>query len=182
LLFHRPGNPNAMTGALERTGRKTAAAYAPGGGRPLRGYLAVMGVYGGIVGALAGLARLTGRRPPDRVTPADVAVLGLATHKLSRLLTKDAVTSPLRAPFTRYAEPAGEGELNEEVRGTGAQHAVGELITCPFCAGVWIATGLSAGLVFAPRLTRLVAAAASAVAVSDFLHLGYDVAKRAATR
>jgi hypothetical protein len=41
---------------------------------------------------------------------------------------------------------------------------------------------MSAGLVFAPRLTRLVAAAASAVAMSDFLHLGYDVAKRAATR
>ena len=36
-----------------------------------------------------------------------------------------------------------------------------------------------AGLVFASRLTRLVAAAASAV---DFLHLAYDVAKRAATR
>ena len=171
-----------MSGTLERAGRRTAAAYAPEGGRPLRGYLEVMGVFGGIVGSLAGLARLTGRRPPERIPLTDVALLGLATHKLSRLLTKDAVTSPLRAPFTRYAEPAGEGELNEEVRGSGTQHAVGELVSCPFCAGVWIATGLCGGLVFAPRLTRLVAAAASAVAVADFLHLGYDVAKRAATR
>jgi hypothetical protein len=141
----------------------------------------VMGVYGGLVGALAALARATGRRPPDRISATDVAMLGVATHKLSRLLTKDAVTSPLRAPFTRYAEPAGEAELNEQPRGTGTRHAVGELVSCPFCAGVWIATGLSAGLVFAPRLTRLVAAAASAVAVSDFMHLEYDVAKRAAT-
>jgi hypothetical protein len=59
---------------------------------------------------------------------------------------------------------------------------VGELVSCPFCVGVWIATGLSAGLVFAPRLTRLVATAASAVAAADFLHLAYDVAKRAAER
>ena len=171
-----------MSGVLERAGRRTAAAYAPEGGRPLRGYLTVMGIYGGVVGSLAALARRTGHRVPDRVTVTDVALFSLATHKLSRLLTKDDVTSPLRAPFTRYAEPAGEAELNEEPRGTGTQHAVGELVSCPFCAGVWIATGMSAGLVFAPRLTRLVAAAASAVALSDFLHLGYDVAKRAATR
>ena len=38
------------------------------------------------------------------------------------------------------------------------------------------------GLVFAPRLTRLVWTAASAIAVADFLHLASDVAKRAAAR
>jgi hypothetical protein len=167
-----------MSATLERT----AERYAPGGGRPLRGYLGVMGAYAGIVGGLAALARRTGRRPPERVPVFDVVLLGVATHKLSRLVTKDAVTSPLRAPFTRYREPAGEAELNEEPRGTGVRHAMGELTSCPFCAGVWIATGLSAGLVFAPRLTRLVATAASAIAAADFLHLGYDVAKRAATR
>ena len=156
--------------------------YAPEGGRPLRGYAAVMGGYGGVVLGLAALARRTGHQPPERVSLRDVALLGVATHKLSRLLAKDAVTSPLRAPFTRYEEPAGEAELNEAPRGTGARHAVGELVSCPFCVGVWIATGLSAGLVFAPRLTRLVATAASAVAAADFLHLGYDVAKRAAAR
>ena len=45
---------------------------------------------------------------------------------------------------------------------------------------MWVATGLAGGLVFAPRLTRLVALAATAVAAADFLHLGYDAAKRAA--
>ena len=154
--------------------------YAPGAGRPLRGYLTVIGVYGTVVGGLAGLARLTGRRPPRDVRPMDVALLGIATHKLSRLLTKDAVTSPLRAPFTRYVEPAGDAELNERPRGTGTQHAVGELVSCPFCTDVWVATALAGGLVFAPRLTRLVALAATAVAAADFLHLGYDAAKRAA--
>jgi hypothetical protein len=155
--------------------------YAPGAGRPLRGYLNVIGVYGTVVGGLAALARLTGRRPPRHIRPMDVALVGIATHKLSRLLTKDAVTSPLRAPFTRYVEPAGDAELNERPRGTGTQHAVGELVSCPFCTDVWVATGLAGGLVFAPRLTRLVALAATAVATADFLHLGYDAAKRAAS-
>src|SRR6266542_2729976 len=69
------------------------------------GYLLVMGVYGGVVGSLTALARLLGRRPPERISPGDVVLLSVATHKLSRLLAKDAVTTPLRAPFTRFEVP-----------------------------------------------------------------------------
>jgi hypothetical protein len=98
------------------------------------------------------------------------------------LLAKDAVTSPIRAPFTRYEEPAGEGELNESVTGHGTDHAVGELLTCPFCLAIWIATGLAAGMVFAPRFTRIAATVLTAVAASDVLQLGYDGAKQALDR
>jgi Protein of unknown function (DUF1360) len=65
----------------------------------------------------------------------------------------------------------------EEVRGEGLVHAAGELISCPFCLGVWVATGFAAGLVFAPRLTRLVAATFTAVAASDLLQFGYAAAR-----
>src|SRR5437588_806235 len=102
-----------------------------------------------------------------------VLLMGGATHKGSRLLAKDAVTSPLRAPFTRYAGPSGDAELGEEVRGTGVQHSVGELVSCPFCLSIWVATGFAAGQVFAPRLTRLVAATFTAVTVADVLQLCY---------
>ena len=79
-------------------------------------------------------------------------LISIATHKLSRLLAKDSVTSPLRAPFTRYAEPGGAAEVNEEVRdqGSSIRHSIGELVTCPFCLAVWVATGLTGGLVLAP--------------------------------
>jgi len=50
---------------------------------------------------------------------------------------------------------------------------VGELLTCPFCLGQWIATGLTVGLVLAPGPTRLVAATLAAVAGADFLHHAY---------
>jgi len=157
-------------------------AYAPHEHRPLGGYLAAMGTYVGVTGALAGLVRLTGRPVPERPSPADVVLLSVATHKLSRLLSKDAVTSPLRAPFTRYDRPIGSGEVMEQVRDSGSatRHAIGELLSCPFCLAVWVATGLTGGLVLAPRLTRLVATALTAVAASDFLQMGYAVAQQAA--
>jgi hypothetical protein len=146
--------------------------------RPLQGYLTVLGVYGGLTGALAVTGRLLGKRLPSRFDLGDTVLLSVATHKASRLLAKDSVTSPLRAPFTKYEEPAGEGELNESVRGHGTRHAVGELLTCPFCLAIWVATGLTAGMVFAPKLTRAVATVLTAVAASDTLQLGYDGAKQ----
>jgi hypothetical protein len=45
---------------------------------------------------------------------------------------------------------------------------------------VWVATGLTSGLVFAPRLTRLAATVLTATAASDFLQMAYSLAKEAA--
>lgn len=149
-----------------------------GEGRPLPGYLLAMGTYAALVGAVAAVGRFTGARLPEKFSLGDTALVAVATHKASRLLTKEAVTSPLRAPFTRYEEPAGHAELKESVRSDHpARHAIGELLTCPFCAGVWIASGLTAGMVFAPRFTRLVSTALTAVAASDTLNLVYDKLK-----
>jgi hypothetical protein len=159
-------------------------AYAPHEHRPLGGYLVAMATYAGVTATLAGLVRATGRPVPERPSTADVVLLSIATHKLSRLLSKEAITSPLRAPFTRYDKPIGSGEVMEQVRdqGSSAKHAIGELLSCPFCLAVWVATGLTGGLVLAPRLTRLVATALTAVAASDFLQMGYAVAQQAAER
>lgn len=154
-------------------------AYSGDAERPLGGYLAVLGAYAGFAGTLVGVGALRGRRLPGKVGLGDAVLLSIATHKLSRLIAKDAVLSPLRAAFTRYQEPAGDGELNESVRGHGVRHAVGEMISCPFCLAVWIATGLVGGLALAPRLTRTVELVMSAVAASDVLQLLYDTAKDA---
>ena len=73
--------------------------------------------------------------------------------------------------------------MTEEVRAaSGLRHSIGELLTCPFCLDVWIATGFAIGLVFAPRATRLIAACLTAVAGSDFLQLAYATAQQAAQR
>ncbi|MFF5231695.1 DUF1360 domain-containing protein [Dactylosporangium sp. NPDC000521] len=161
---------------------RTATTYARNASdeRPLRGYATVMAVFSAALATAAGVAKLTGKRLPERPALADVALLAASTHKLSRLITKDAVTSPLRAPVTQFESAAGSAEVNETPRGHGVRHALGELLTCPFCTAVWVASGLGAGLVFAPRATRFGMGVASAIAGADFLHLAYSAAKKAA--
>jgi uncharacterized protein DUF1360 len=153
-------------------------AYANGDARPLRAYSAVLGTYAAVVSLLTVVGRARGVLLPERFSVQDTVLLCAATHKASRLLSKEAVTSPLRAPFTRYEKAVGEAEVNESARGDGVRHAVGELLTCPFCLGVWIASGLTAGLVLAPRMTRLVASTLTAIAASDMAQLVYDGAKK----
>jgi hypothetical protein len=165
---------------VAQAAKAEADAYRNGEQRPLGGYVVVMAVFGAILSGAAGLAFATGRRLPEGIGPWDLLLIAAGTHKLSRTLTKDAVTSPLRAPFTRYQDSGGPAEVMEEVRHRdGLRHSIGELITCPFCLDVWIAAGFTIGLVFAPRLTKLVAAALTAVTGADFLHLFYAKAQEA---
>jgi hypothetical protein len=133
-----------------------------------------MAAYASAVGLIAGAARFTGREIPDGMSVTDVALAAAATHKLSRLLAKDPVTSPLRAPFTSYEGTSAASELDEEVRGEGARKAIGELVTCPFCIGLWVATGFTAGLVYLPRTTRLTTGTLAAVAGADALQYAYS--------
>ncbi|MEV6980908.1 DUF1360 domain-containing protein [Sphaerisporangium sp. NPDC051017] len=162
-----------MTLSVKNKLREEERAYESGTDRPLGSYLRILTVYGGAVAGLVGLGRITGVKAPERIAPLDLVLMGLTTHRVSRTLTKDPVTSPLRAPFTRYAGVSGPAELREEVRGHGVRHAVGELLTCPFCLAQWVATAYAAGMVFAPGFTRLAGATMSAVAVSDWLQLAY---------
>jgi len=163
---------------VARAATVEADAYRDGQARPLGGYVVVMAAFAALLSGAAGLALATGRRLPPGVGPWDVLLLAAGTHKLSRTLAKDAITSPLRAPFTRYKQTGGPAEVMEEVRFHGGlRHSIGELITCPFCLDVWIAAGFTVGLVFAPRLTRLIVGALTAVTGADFLHLLYAKAQ-----
>lgn len=153
-----------------------ANATGPHAPDRIRGYRAVAAVYAGGVAAAGLVAART--RPAELVLPAssrpqawsDIALVGLSTYKLSRLLTKQKVTSPLRAPFTDYTGPGGPGEVNVEPVGDGWRRSVGELLSCPFCLDVWIATAGAFGLHLAPRSTRFVLSTFAAVGVSDLLH------------
>jgi Protein of unknown function (DUF1360) len=158
-----------------------AHEYRQGAQRPLVGYALVMTVFAGVVGVAGLMAALSGRGLPRHVAPYDLALITAGTHKLSRTLSKDAVTSPLRAPFTRYRGTGGPAEVMEEVRDDNTlRHALGELLSCPFCLDMWIATGFVIGLLFAPRFTRIVAATFTALTGADFLHLIYARAQQAA--
>jgi Protein of unknown function (DUF1360) len=140
---------------------------------PLKSYAALATAFN--IALATGLAT-TKDDLPERFSPLDLVLLGVATHKYSRLLAKDRVTSFLRAPFVRYEGEAGPAEVSETPRGQGPQRAIGELINCPFCVGLWIASGLGVGFVAAPRVTRFLAGVGAALAVADFLHLAHAAA------
>jgi hypothetical protein len=95
-----------------------AASYAHGEDRPLGSYLVLMAIYTSVVVGVGSAARVAGKSLPARPPVRDVAMVAVATHKIARLISKDPVTSPLRAPFTRFVGTSGDSELEEEVRGT----------------------------------------------------------------
>ena len=144
--------------------------YAPGQDVPLTDYATLMGTFTVLLGGV--LTSVAQRKRPASGW-GDLLLLGVATHKLSRLLTKDAVTSPLRAPFSRRQATEGAGEVHDEPRGGVVRRGVGELLTCPYCAGPWLATGLGSALAWRPFETRFVLRLLSAVTLSDFLHMSY---------
>jgi hypothetical protein len=131
--------------------------------RPLPEYAALTAAFGAVLGGFLIVAR---RRLPDRIAFGDVVRIGLASYKIGRLVAKDEVTSWVRAPVTRDAEAS-------EPKPQGVQRALGELVTCPYCVGVWAASGLSYALVLYPRQTRLVTTVFGAQAVADFLNAAF---------
>ena len=137
-------------------------------------YALLSGAYAAAVGAF--VWRFRGRLP-EEIRARDLALLGVASHKTSRTIAKDKVTTPVRAPFTEHEGDGGPGEIEETPRGAGLQHTLGELLVCPFCLDQWVATGYVAGLVVAPRATRFVASIMATVAISDFLQIAYKASE-----
>jgi hypothetical protein len=153
------------------------AGYAAPRKRPPFGsYALFAGVFNGAFGAALAAAGRSGRLP-ERVEAGDIVLVGVASHKLSRVITKDRITSFLRAPFTEYQAPGGPGEVEERPRGSGARRAVGELLVCPYCLGLWLSGGMHVGLIYAPRLTRTVASTFTALTIADFLQIAYKAAE-----
>jgi len=139
----------------------------------LLSYGVLAGVFNAIFAVFLLVVRGTGRSLPERVDAKDIALLGMAAHKLSLVGAEDAVTSPLRAPFTKLQEKESPKKLDEEPRGEGLRRSIGELLTCKFCLSVWLASFFTYGLVLVPRVTRLVATVFAVVTVSDYLHQTY---------
>ncbi len=140
---------------------------------PTRDYATLVTVFNALL-ATGLLASKCSREPlPERIDPKDLALFALATQKLSRVITKDKVTTALRAPFTELEGKGGAGELEERPRGHGLRRAIGELLTCPFCLGTWIASGFVYGFIFTPRIARTIASIFAVSGAADFLQQAY---------
>ena len=156
---------------------EASAGYSPGEERPLASYGVLMGIFSMLATAFAAWFHRSARALPDRVDGRDLLLVTVASHKASRLISKDRVTSPVRAPFTRYAAEGGPGEVEEKPRGRGLRRAVGELLLCPYCLGMWTSAVLVAGLLVLPRFTRWICTVLVAFFGSDVLQIAYKKAE-----
>jgi hypothetical protein len=131
--------------------------------RPLPEYAGLTAAFSAV---LAGFLATSRDRLPERLPGTDVVRIGLASYKLGRLVTKDEITSFIRAPVTE------DPEATMPKHG-GLGGALGKLLTCPYCVGVWTAAGLSYAHVLAPREARFVTGIFGADAIADFLNAGF---------
>lgn len=84
-------------------------------------------------------------------TPSlDLAVDAAAAYRLTRLVTTDRISDPLREAIGRRWP---ESRLDV-------------LVNCPWCTGVWVAAGVQAASTFAPRAWRPVARALAVAAIA----------------
>ncbi|MFD3516826.1 DUF1360 domain-containing protein [Streptomyces sp. NPDC058657] len=162
--LHKAGN------ALRRMSR----SYSPQEERHLGGHLGAVVSFGAYTAAWGAAVAVRKAKLPERPAPQDLLLTAAAVFRLSRLLSKGSVTSPLRAPFTTYESATGPAEVSESPREGGITSTVGELATCPFCLSVWLTTTFAGAQLLWPRATRTVTGALTALAAADTMQLGYD--------
>ena len=131
--------------------------------RPLPEYAALAGTFWAVFALFLATNR---ERLPERFRPADIAAIALSTYKLSRVITKEDVTAFVRAPVTDDPDA-------QQPKPRGMRRALGELVTCPYCIGLWIASSLTYGHVLFPREARFLTTIFGSYAVGDFLHAGF---------
>lgn len=160
-----------MTDARTRSAGGERTAPIPDE-EPLAGHAVLVTVF---TTAAAGLLATATRRRTDRLATGDMILAAIATQRLARLVTKDRVTSGLRAPFARRRDDHGTlpGEVEDTPAGSGVRLAIGQLVTCPYCIAQWAALGFVAGFTLAPRRTRLVASTLAITSAADMVQAVY---------
>jgi hypothetical protein len=139
--------------------------------RPLPQYATLSAAFWTVFAAFVAANR---DRLPERVTAGDLARIAIASYKLSRIITKEDVAAFVRAPVTEDAE-------GQRPKPRGMARVLGELVTCPYCIGLWIASALSYSLVLYPRETRFATTIFSAYGITDFLNAAFVRLRGSAT-
>jgi Protein of unknown function (DUF1360) len=137
---------------------------------PYSTYAALVGIFSAGMASVGSLASLRGRRF-EHLTLLDLAVLSAATFKASRTVAHDEVLSFLRQPFVQGEAHEGDEKPIED---GGARQALGELLTCSRCIGMWAAAGVVGLHTVAPRTGRLLTWSLAASAANDFMQAGFS--------
>lgn len=115
------------------------------------------------------------RGVPAALDPLELLIDGLATYRLTRFATADVLSEPFRQAVLRRVgidPPAPEAgtSAQELVEADDDPPRLATLVTCRWCAGMWIAAGVVVARTAAPRawtpVARGLALSAGAVLLS----------------
>lgn len=90
--------------------------------------------------------------PFSKVDLFSLALLALATFRLSRMVSTDKIFWYRYSFIQEFVNNSGSYTMPS---GIGVRGAIGELILCPICTGTWVALGLYYGLVYLPVFTNI---------------------------
>jgi hypothetical protein len=122
-------------------------------------YVQIVGLFWAIVTLIPRIARSLGREA-KAPTPWEGAQMAMAVYALARIVTEERAGSFLREPFTEAKSDVDEAPplYGHEQQPTGRHHqaAIGQLLTCSRCFGVWASGGIVALRALAPRQAAVV--------------------------
>lgn len=108
----------------------------------------------------------------------DMAILVLASFRLTHLIVFDEITSFLREPFFHIsyeADASGQVVRSFHFKGTGIRRWIGELLSCYWCVGIWVAAVIVVLYLYVPAaypILLLLAIAGAAAVIESRLYMG----------
>lgn len=130
-------------------------------------YWALNAAFAALLAALAFGTRNHPERVGAALAPRELPLLFAATFSVSKAIARERIGVWVREPFVE-----GEGAARRP-RGRRLRHAVGELLTCTRCAGVWGALGMVGLRVADPTAGRLVTGVLATAGANDFLQAAF---------
>jgi hypothetical protein len=94
------------------------------------------------------------------MTITELAIRGLATYRLSRLIVEDEITSPIRDKVWKTHPPHSS--------------KVGYLLTCYWCSSIYAASALEISRIIAPKTTQKVETVLALSAVAGIVAARMD--------
>lgn len=146
-------------------------------------YLSLTAAFWTGVGALPLLSRRMRDAAPPQTGALELVQMCAATYYVSRVVTQERAGSWVREAFVEPKPGAGEQPVvgdQQQPTGQGLRAAVGELVTCSRCVGLWSAAALQYMRTLAPAHSRAVLPVLAAAGVNNFLQAHFaEVTARA---
>ena len=130
-------------------------------------YAALNAVFAALLASVVVAARER-TRDSEPLTSRDLAVTGMATFALSKVIARERIGTWMREPFV-------DEEHGRRPRGRRLRHAVGELLTCTRCVGAWSALGLIGLRLTSPATGRVVNDVLAVSAMNDWLQASFKL-------